>query len=84
MCVCVLRIHQYARILCYRLKVFKSHVVNIFREKRCQTCSLQILVQYVNDHTPDAQFDGGEVAAAVQIMTDANQIMLSDGIVFLI
>lgn len=67
-----------------RLKVFKSHVVNIFREKRCQTCSLQILVQYVNDHTPDAQFDGGEVAAAVQIMTDANQIMLSDGIVFLI
>ncbi|XP_012251118.2 DNA replication licensing factor Mcm3 [Athalia rosae] len=66
-----------------RLKIFRSSLLQLFREERNQPVSLSRVHEYVNSQTsPD--FTKGEVSAAVSKMTDANQIMLADGIVFLI
>lgn len=42
------------------------------------------VVEFANGLHSDAPFEEGEVAAAIERMSEANQVMLADGIVFLI
>ncbi|XP_046603542.1 DNA replication licensing factor Mcm3 [Neodiprion virginianus] len=66
-----------------RLEIFRNALQRLFREERSQSLPLSRVHEYVNSqHSPD--FTKAEVTAAVTEMTDANQIMLADNIVFLI
>jgi DNA replication licensing factor MCM3 len=67
-----------------RLKIFKNGLQKAFRESREQSMSLENVVKYINQHSGDEQFTEDEIASAVHKMTDDNQIMVADGIVFLI
>ncbi|KAG8272751.1 MCM DNA helicase complex subunit [Homalodisca vitripennis] len=67
-----------------RFQKFKSSVVEVFRGERAQSLSLERVVEFANGLNSDAPFSDGEVAAAIERMSEANQIMVADGIVFLI
>lgn len=67
-----------------RLKIFKSGLQKAFREAREQAIALDKIVKYINENSGDETFTQSEVDSAVEKMTDDNQIMVADGIVFLI
>lgn len=66
-----------------RLKIFKTKVLQLFKASRGQSLALEKLKKYINENI-DTVFTDGEVHAAITRMTDDNQIMLADDIVFLI
>lgn len=66
-----------------RLTVFKQKLNQTFREAREQTLALERLTSIINQNIDDP-FSQGEINAAVEQMSNANQIMVADGIVFLI
>lgn len=66
-----------------RLKVFKHLVQAAFRKGREQSLPLVKLMEMINE-AQDEPFTEGEARAAIAQMTDANQLMLADDIVFLI
>lgn len=66
-----------------RLKEFQHRVQAAFRKVREQSLTLEKLMGAVNEGL-DEPFGTGEAQAAIVRMTDANKIMLADGIVFLI
>lgn len=66
-----------------RLSIFRQKVQLAFREARQQTISVKNLTAKIN-HDNTEPFSAGEIDAALIQMTDANQVMLSDGVVFLI
>ena len=68
---------------CCRLSSFKTTLCRAFQENRTQALSLPKLKEFVNKDnlTPYTQ---GEIDAAIEKMTDENQVMMADGIVFLI
>ena len=68
----------------FRFKSFKTSLVKIFREERAQSLPLQRIVTFANIEESGEEFSEGEISAAVTQMTDANQIMLADNLVFLI
>jgi hypothetical protein len=68
----------------HRLKSFKASLVKVFREERAQSLTLERVVEFANGEQSGEPFGQGEVSAAVTQMTDANQIMVADGMVFLI
>ncbi|EZA55765.1 DNA replication licensing factor Mcm3 [Ooceraea biroi] len=66
-----------------RLAVFRSSLNKLFQDRRTQTIPLAEVTSYLNtarslDFTPD------EIDAAIDTMTNANQIMAADGNIFLI
>lgn len=66
-----------------RLTQFRSSLHRAFRDNRAQSLSLARIRDCVNcDNT--APFTQGEIQDAIHQMTEANQVMLADGIVFLI
>lgn len=66
-----------------RLATFRRKVQVAFHEARQQTISVANLTDKINlDNTEP--FSAGEIDSALIQMTDANQVMVSDGIVFLI
>ncbi|PNF28221.1 DNA replication licensing factor Mcm3 [Cryptotermes secundus] len=67
-----------------RLKSFKASLVKVFREERAQSLTLERVVEFANGEQSGEPFSHGEVSAAVTQMTDANQIMVASGMVFLI
>lgn len=69
-----------------RLTAFRQLVYHAFRECRDQTIPVQRLSEYVNQDssTGTEPFAAGEITSALARMTDDNQIMVADGIVFLI
>lgn len=67
-----------------RLKEFKSSLFQSFREARSQSLAMTRLKDSINDSVGREVFTQGEIHAAIARMTDDNQIMMSDGIVFLI
>lgn len=67
-----------------RLNIFRSTLQGAFSEKHAHTLPLTEITDRLNKDYPDAKFSDSEVAAAVSRMTDDNQIMLSDGTVFLV
>lgn len=66
-----------------RLTVFKQKLNQTFRDAREQTLAMERLTGAINQGAEEP-FTRGEINAAVELMSDANQIMVADGIVFLI
>ncbi|XP_055324264.1 DNA replication licensing factor Mcm3 [Sitodiplosis mosellana] len=66
-----------------RLLVFKQKLNQAFRDVREQTLAVEALTGAINQNI-DQPFSSAEVNAAIEQMSEANQIMVADGIVFLI
>lgn len=66
-----------------RLATFSRKVQVAFHEARQPTMSVAKLTEKLN-HENTEPFSAGEIDSALIQMTDANQVMVSDGIVFLI
>ena len=67
-----------------RLNVFKNGLQMIFRESRDASLPVERIVNYVNQQSGDVAFSQGEITSALDRMTNDNQIMVADDIVFLI
>lgn len=66
-----------------RLTLFKQKLNQAFRQERDQTLFVEKLTEAINQNI-DEPFTQGEINAAIEHMSEANQIMVADGIVFLI
>ncbi|XP_005377713.1 PREDICTED: DNA replication licensing factor MCM3 [Chinchilla lanigera] len=66
-----------------RLKAFKVALLNVFREAHAQSVGLTHLTESIN-RDKEEPFSAEEIQAALDRMQDDNQVMLSEGIVFLI
>uniref|UniRef100_A0A0N7ZDG1 DNA replication licensing factor MCM3 n=1 Tax=Scylla olivacea TaxID=85551 RepID=A0A0N7ZDG1_SCYOL len=67
-----------------RLDAFKSSILKLLKEEHTQTVAMTRVTEYVNAAHPDQPFGSDEIDAAVERMTEANQIMVADGMLFLI
>jgi len=67
-----------------RLASFKATLTKLFKEERSQTVALGRLKEFLKTEHPSEPFTNDEIDAAVQKMTDANQIMVADDMLFLI
>lgn len=67
----------------FRLQIFKSSLHRAFKESRSQSLSLTKVREFVNQNN-QAPFSQAEIGSAIDKMTDDNQVMMADGIVFLI
>ncbi|XP_077147800.1 DNA replication licensing factor MCM3 [Ranitomeya variabilis] len=66
-----------------RLKDFKAALLDAFKSAHAQSITMPALMDSINKNN-DAPFSSGEVKAALELMEDANHIMVSDNIVILI
>lgn len=66
-----------------RLSVFQFKLQAAFRQAREQSMSLERLTNYINQENAEP-FSQDEINSAIVQMTELNQIMLADNIVFLI
>lgn len=67
-----------------RYKVFKSTLNNIFQKQRSQSLGFTRMLTMINEENSSNTFTENEAYAAIYKMMDANHVMFSDGIVFLI
>lgn len=67
----------------YRLTEFRSAVVKAFSTEHSQSLPVDQLTELVNSGAA-SRFSSSEVMAALEQMQDANQVMVSEGVVFLI
>ncbi|XP_052867305.1 DNA replication licensing factor Mcm3 [Anopheles cruzii] len=67
-----------------RLKLFRQGVHHAFRQFRDQAVALSRLTKHINENSGTEAFTSGEIAAAINRMTESNQIMVHDDMVFLI
>ncbi|XP_031841668.2 minichromosome maintenance 3 [Nomia melanderi] len=65
-----------------RLKVFRTLLHKLFQQQRAQSLPLSRVQEYVNSEQPQV-FTSGEITAAINKMSDANQIMAADDNIFL-
>lgn len=56
----------------------------MFRKERAQSLTLTSVIQNINTYSSGQHFTQQEVTSALNQMTEENQVMLADGIVFLI
>ena len=68
----------------FRLKVFRASLFNLFKAEHAQSVQLSKIKPFINKEQPEKEFDDDEIIVAIESMMDANQVMLSDDIVFLI
>ncbi|KAM4693764.1 DNA replication licensing factor MCM3 [Discoglossus pictus] len=66
-----------------RLKTFKSALLEAFKAAHAQSIGMQPLMDVLNKNN-DAPFTKDEVKAALDFMQDANHVMVSEDIIFLI
>lgn len=66
-----------------RLGIFKNGLQRLFREAREQSLPVSRITASINEKNPEP-FTTGEIDAAMHRMTEDNQIMVADDIVFLI
>ncbi|XP_050300604.1 DNA replication licensing factor Mcm3 [Anthonomus grandis grandis] len=66
-----------------RLSTFKTSLCKAFQENRTQALSLTRIKDFVNKDN-SSPYSQGEISAAIEKMSDDNQVMMADGIVFLI
>lgn len=66
-----------------RLEYFRGAVVKAFSSEHSQSLTVAQVTTAANS-SPAHQFTGDEVTAALDLMQDANHVMVSDGVVFLI
>lgn len=62
---------------------FRSAVVKAFSSEHSQSLPVDRLTDLINSGTA-SRFSSSEVTAALEQMQDANQVMVSEGVVFLI
>uniref|UniRef100_A0AAG5D2G4 DNA replication licensing factor MCM3 n=1 Tax=Anopheles atroparvus TaxID=41427 RepID=A0AAG5D2G4_ANOAO len=67
-----------------RLKLFRQGVHKAFKQFRDQAVALARLTKHINENSGDEIFTAGEITAAINHMTESNQIMVHDDMVFLI
>lgn len=67
-----------------RLVVFRTGVHKAFRDARSESLAFEKIKDFVNKENENEIFSQGEIDSAVIRMTDDNQIMVADGIVFLV
>lgn len=67
-----------------RLNIFKNGLQKLFRESRESSLPVARIVTYVNQNSGVEAFTQGEISSALERMTNDNQIMVADDIVFLI
>ncbi|XP_040105385.1 DNA replication licensing factor MCM3 isoform X1 [Oryx dammah] len=66
-----------------RLKAFKTALLEVFREAHAQSVGMNRLTESVNRDNEEP-FSSAEIQAALSRMQDDNQVMVSEGIIFLI
>ncbi|XP_020289974.1 DNA replication licensing factor Mcm3 [Pseudomyrmex gracilis] len=66
-----------------RLAIFKSSLNKLFQDRRIQMIPLREVTDYLNTERA-LNFTSNEIDAAINAMTDANQIMAADDNIFLI
>nr|XP_010972179.1 DNA replication licensing factor MCM3 isoform X1 [Camelus bactrianus] len=66
-----------------RLKAFKAALLEVFQEAHAQSVGMNRLTESVN-RDREEPFSSMEIQAALNKMQDDNQVMVSEGIVFLI
>ena len=64
--------------------MFRSKVGGAFSGEHAQSLPLARLEELVNASCHDDPFSSGEVSAGLVAMEEANQVMVSEGVVFLI
>lgn len=68
----------------FRLTTFKRSLNNAFRENRAQNLSLKSITEFINKDNA-SPFTQGEIKAAINKMTEDNQVMLDgDDMVYLV
>nr|XP_032515771.1 DNA replication licensing factor Mcm3 [Danaus plexippus plexippus] len=67
-----------------RLSQFKSALQQLYREERANSLPLARITSYINEKYSHDTFESGEIHAALERMTQDNQVMMADDIVFLI
>ena len=65
-----------------RLKVFRTLLHKLFQQQRAQLLPLSRVREYINAEQSE-EFTPGEITAAINKMSDANQIMAADDNIFL-
>ncbi|XP_076642875.1 minichromosome maintenance 3 [Halictus rubicundus] len=71
-----------AKITEERLKVFRTLLHKLFQQQRAQSLPLARVREYINSEQSEV-FTSGEITAAINKMSDANQIMAADDNIFL-
>ncbi|XP_053457896.1 DNA replication licensing factor MCM3 isoform X2 [Nycticebus coucang] len=66
-----------------RLKAFKAALLDVFREAHAQSVGMNRLTESINKDNEEP-FSSVEIQAALSKMQDDNQVMVSEGIIFLI
>ncbi|XP_055120425.1 DNA replication licensing factor MCM3 isoform X6 [Symphalangus syndactylus] len=66
-----------------RLKAFKVALLDVFREAHAQSIGMNRLTESINRDSKEP-FSSVEIQAALSKMQDDNQVMVSEGIIFLI
>lgn len=67
-----------------RFNAFKKTLTQLFREARAQSLPMTRFRDYLTEQHSGRPFNSGEIKAAFEKMTDANQVMVADDIIFLI
>ncbi|XP_043249271.1 DNA replication licensing factor Mcm3 isoform X4 [Colletes gigas] len=65
-----------------RLKVFRTLLHKLFQQERAQSLALSRVREFINSEQSQ-EFTSGEITAAINKMSDANQIMAADDNIFL-
>ncbi|XP_068081318.1 DNA replication licensing factor Mcm3 [Anabrus simplex] len=67
-----------------RFKLYKASLAKVFRESRLQSLTLSRVTEFANSESGGEPFSESEVSAAMERLTDANVVMLTDNMVILI
>lgn len=70
--------------LLHRLSLFRSKVSGAFSAEHAQSLPMSRLTELINEGCHDNLFSTNEVSAGLVAMEEANQVMVSEGVVFLI
>jgi hypothetical protein len=64
------------------MKDFKSNLFKLFHRERTQTLVLWKIIEFIKEE--NSKFTDEDIQAALGVMQDDNQVMVSDETVFLI
>lgn len=74
-----------ACLLACRLRQFKNGLTQYLRDHRSQSVGLPALTTHLNEGLARLDpFSAAEISSAIATMTRANQVMLAEGVLFLI
>ena len=68
----------------HRLKIFRGTVQKVFATTHAQSVAVEDIKKTLHEDFPDERFTEDEIQAAINEMEEANQIMVSEGMAFLI